>query len=1236
MRRTLAPGLITALLLLLCLAPGARADGVTNLGDDARTGWYPDQPALGRADVGAADFGQLFATRITGQVYAQPLVSNGTLLVATEENWLYGMDPATGAIRWQRRLGPAFDATAAPISCSDLTPHVGVTATPVIDPANGGTAYVTSKRGPGDAAFAAGAYVMHAVDLQTGNERPGFPVELKGPADDDPGLAFDPKVELQRPGLLLMGGVVYAAFGGHCDYGDYRGWVFGVSQAGSITTRWATEPQANHGAGIWQAGTGLATDGAGSLFVVTGNAYGPTGSPSGNPVPGSAPPRGLGESVVRLRVGSDGRLRPGDFFAPGFATLLDDYDSDFASGGPVVLPSGFGTAAAPATLAIAGKQGTVYTLDRSNLGGFRQGPAGGDAYVHATPQRGSVFGHPSVWPGGGGWAYVPTSGAWGGATASGIDFYRRTVDATTGLPQLTLCASTPAGDPIGIGTSSSVITSDGLTPGSAVMWAVTMPFRDGVGAQLRAYDPEPACGSKPAPLRAFAVGKGTKYGVPGIGDGRVYVGTLDGKLLGYGRPSTTPLTASGGALGDATVGTPLTKDVVLTVQQPGLTITSIGLDAGSAFTLGAPSPGLPAAPGNGGTLRIPVTYAPSQPGLAGSTLHVQTSAGELLVSLSARARAAGGYLQTSPSLISLGGVRVGTTAQGTATFTNAGAQPLHITSVAAPAAPATISGLPAAPFTLQPDDSITATVRFPATSPGDYASELHLETDGSEPVGNRTVGITATAQIPGHLEITPSAGLDLGAVVTGQTAAGTLTLTNTGTAALTLTKSKKPAGGPFTVGAPSIDEGSVLQGGATVAVPVTFTPTAAGAASQSWALTADDGAGAHTITLTGTGLTPGRLAVPATPLDLGRVALGQSASTTLAVRNTGQAPVRLTTVGAAGAGFSVTGAQAGDAIAPGATSTLTVAFAPASSGAQTGTLTVAGDDGQGARAVALSGRGFGPGRLVLGATAVDFGAIAPGTQAVRTVTVRNPGESAVRITALEVPGAPYAMTGAAVGDVLAPGASVTLTVSFAPAAAGAFSGTLTVTGDDGLGPQRVALGGAGLPPEPPAQAAVPPAGDAPAPPAEPGAAPAFAPAPLAALLTTAPSLTPLATLPSRLTGLRLTPARFRTRTTLRFHLTGRARVRVTVRRATGSRAAIGGALVLDARAGWTSVAFSGPGRALAAGRYLLAATPAGGRAARVAFTVAPPPAARGRTAHAPAARGRSSAAAPRPAAGRAA
>ena len=72
--------------------------------------------------------------------------------------------------------------------------------------------------------------------------------------------------------------------------------------------------------------------------------------------------------------------------------------------------------------------------------------------------------------------------------------------------------------------------------------------------------------------------------MPGIGDGRVYVGTLDGKLLGYGRPTTTPMTATGGALGDAIVGTPLTKDVVLTVQQPGLTITSIGLDAVTSGT----------------------------------------------------------------------------------------------------------------------------------------------------------------------------------------------------------------------------------------------------------------------------------------------------------------------------------------------------------------------------------------------------------------------------------------------------------------------------------------------------------------------------------------------------------------------------------------------------------------------------------------------------------------------------
>lgn len=95
---------------------------------------------------------------------------------------------------------------------------------------------------------------------------------------------------MQRPALLLMNGVVYAAFGAHCDIGPYNGFVVGVSVTGQITGMFATEsgPQKDHGAGVWQSGGGLASDGPGRIFFVTGNGYSKT---LGAPIPSSTPRR---------------------------------------------------------------------------------------------------------------------------------------------------------------------------------------------------------------------------------------------------------------------------------------------------------------------------------------------------------------------------------------------------------------------------------------------------------------------------------------------------------------------------------------------------------------------------------------------------------------------------------------------------------------------------------------------------------------------------------------------------------------------------------------------------------------------------------------------------------------------------------------------------------------------------------------------------------------------------------
>src|SRR5579859_4249778 len=152
---------------------------ITATADDLRTGWYPNQPNLSPGVVAGSTFGRRWRTALTltcgEQVFAQPLVSNGTVFVVTEANNVYALDASTGAIKASRALGAPWHPSD--IGCGDLVPNLGVTGAPVIDSASN-TAYFLSKTYVGSAT----AWFAHAVDVDTLVERPNFPVQIQGTA----------------------------------------------------------------------------------------------------------------------------------------------------------------------------------------------------------------------------------------------------------------------------------------------------------------------------------------------------------------------------------------------------------------------------------------------------------------------------------------------------------------------------------------------------------------------------------------------------------------------------------------------------------------------------------------------------------------------------------------------------------------------------------------------------------------------------------------------------------------------------------------------------------------------------------------------------------------------------------------------------------------------------------------------------------------------------------------------
>jgi iron transport multicopper oxidase len=837
--RAMRAASIICIVVFLATTGQALSAEITNSGDNLRTGWYPDESSITPQLVSGGTFGQLWSTPVEGQVYAQPLLDDGTLLVATEENEVYGLNPTTGALQWTKplNLGPPFNAEE--IGCGDLAPTIGVTSTPVIDPATH-IAYLTYKTyvsgdsGPSH-------WYMDAIDVATGAQQPGFPVLLSGTAQNAPGQKFEAQTELQRPGLLLLEGVVYAGFGSDCDIEPWQGWVFGVSTAGAVKARWVAD-ETGSGAGIWQSGAGLTSDGPGSILLSTGNG----GAPA-TPLPGATPPTNLGESIVRLQVQSDGSLKPTDFFAPFDASSLDGWDADFASGGVTGLPAEeFGTPTVPHLAVAVGKDGYVYLLNRDNLGGIGQGPSGSDDVVQRIGPYGGVWSRPGVWPGQGGWVYIPTAS--GGTSPSGSAGNLRVYQyglSGTGTPTLSLQAT--SSEAFGFSSSAPVITSDGTQAGSALVWLVWSPNNSGVGAQLRAYDPIPVNG-EPVLRWSAPVGTASKFALPGVGAGRLYIGTRDGHVLAFGSPVTPVLAGSATEFPTTILGETSQATLTLTATEP-LTLTSL-TSSSSQFMLGTPSSALPAELSTGQTIQIPISFSPTATGLQAATLTATTATGtKVSFALSGAGQAQSARLELAPPLVTFGGTTVGESLSAGVKVHNVGGTALKIEAVHLPGAPFTVEDPPANGSTIAPGESVTITVTFKPTAIGKFSDQIGLDTSG----GDEAVGLSGSAGTPGTLEVNSETN-EYGDVPIGTSETGTFTVANNGGTAVTVTKSKPPVGGAFAAKT-SLSEGTTIAPGETLTEQVAFAPNAVGPASGSWEINGNDAGGKlHSVHFSGVGI----------------------------------------------------------------------------------------------------------------------------------------------------------------------------------------------------------------------------------------------------------------------------------------------------------------------------------------------------------------------------------------------
>ncbi len=494
--------------------------------DSYRSGSNTQETVLTLSNVTMQSFGKRFTFAVQGYVYAQPLYLPGltiggtvhnVLFVATEHDQVYAFDVNSGQQLWRTNFlsiaGIRYvisPVSSGDVGCGDLVPEIGITGTPAMDTTTG-TMYLVAKTKQYDAVTHTTSFyqTLHALDVKTGLDKVAphiISATAHGNGTGSIGgiLTFDPLVEAQRSALLLLNGQVVIAWASHCDLGNYHGYVMSFNESNLLPKSVYVDTPNGYEGGFWGGGAGPAADAARSIYLSTGNGHfdGMTD---------------FGDSVLRLSWASiSASLTLSDYFTPWNQQTLDYNDTDFGSGGAMLLPDQPGTTY-PHLLVQVGKEGTIDLVNRDNMGHWHSGSD--SQIVQTIPYAiGGIWGAPAFWNN---TAYF--GGSYDRLKAFTFDPHAEKLSYSSESPEyFNFPGSTPS--------VSSNATNNGI------VWIIENDAYGGGNAVLRAYDATnlgtELYNSEQNPGRD-RVGLAVKFTVPTIADGSVFVGA-ENQVVVYG------------------------------------------------------------------------------------------------------------------------------------------------------------------------------------------------------------------------------------------------------------------------------------------------------------------------------------------------------------------------------------------------------------------------------------------------------------------------------------------------------------------------------------------------------------------------------------------------------------------------------------------------------------------------------------------------------------------------------
>ncbi|HEY3975602.1 MAG TPA: pyrrolo-quinoline quinone [Candidatus Sulfotelmatobacter sp.] len=496
--------------------PALSQDVLTYHDNNLRNGLNNKETILTPTNVNSATFGKLFIAAADGLVDAEPLylsnvsiagVTHNLLIVASEHDSVYAYDADTGASLWQITTLKSGETTSDNRGCSQVSPEIGITSTPVIlRPKTGNPViYVVAM-----SKDTSGNYHqrLHALDATTGAELHKGPVDIAaqypGTGDNSSGgfVIFDPAQYKERAGLLAIGNTIYLAWASHCDFRPYTGWIMGYNGTTlAQTTVLNVTPNGNEGA-IWNSGAGMAADSSGNIILLDANGvFDTTLTSSGFPDEGD-----FGNAFIHLTT--KGGLAVADYFEMDNGVSESNSDTDLGSGG-TLLTNQKDTSGTVWDLAVgAGKDSNLYVVNRANMGKFSS--TSNNIYQElAGALPGGIWSMPAAYD----------NNLYYGPVGSPIlKFQFKNARLLTAAVAKT---SNSFGYP---GATPSISANAGA---NAIVWASenTNP------AVLHAYNAKTLVelyNSNQASGSRDHFGAGNKYITPMIANGKVYVGTTNG------------------------------------------------------------------------------------------------------------------------------------------------------------------------------------------------------------------------------------------------------------------------------------------------------------------------------------------------------------------------------------------------------------------------------------------------------------------------------------------------------------------------------------------------------------------------------------------------------------------------------------------------------------------------------------------------------------------------------------